>query len=117
MRYELFPAQELQPGDIRAVDVGGASVVVLCTPDGRIRALRNHCSHHGAPLSGGTLQPVVTGDDVGRYEISSDQFMLRCPWHGYEFDVDTGRCLADPRNARVKAYDVTIIDGTVCIER
>lgn len=117
MRYSLFPADELQPGELRAASLNGISVVVIKTPSGALRALRNVCSHHGAPLSDGRLQPVVIGDDVGRYEISDDRMMVRCPWHGYEFDVDSGRCLADPEHARVKAYPVTIEEGMVCVDR
>lgn len=31
--------------------------------------------------------------------------VLTCPWHGWEFDVCTGRALANPQ-ARVRAYPV-----------
>ena len=32
--------------------------------------------------------------------------MLRCPWHQYEYDLETGRCLADPERLRVRTYRV-----------
>jgi nitrite reductase (NADH) small subunit len=117
MKDVLFKADELEPGQLRVVTLGGRSIVVIRTPDGEFRALRNVCSHHGAPLSSGSLQPVVVGDDVGRYELSDSRYMLRCPWHGYEFDVETGRCLADPDRERVKAYQVTVEEDMVVVHR
>ena len=117
MRYELFPEDELRPGDGRAVRVGGVTIAVMRTPAGDYRALRDSCSHHGAPLSHGRLQPVTVGDDVGCYDLSTRQFVLRCPWHGYEFDTESGQCLADPLHERVRAYPVTVTGGLVFLDR
>jgi nitrite reductase/ring-hydroxylating ferredoxin subunit len=33
--------------------------------------------------------------------------ILRCAWHGWEFDIETGQALADPR-VRARTYRVTI---------
>jgi nitrite reductase/ring-hydroxylating ferredoxin subunit len=101
---------------MRAADAGGVSVVVVRKPDGSFRALRNRCSHHGAPLSKGLFEARVDGDVAGVKDLS-DVLIVRCPWHGYEFDVETGRCPADPQRERVKVYEVTVEDGKVCIER
>jgi nitrite reductase (NADH) small subunit len=116
MRHELFPLDELPAGEMRSVMVGQVAIVVIHGTDGRLRALRDTCSHHGARLSRGLLQPLVVGDDVGDRQLSS-KLVVRCPWHGFEFDVDTGRCPADPDRARVRAYAVTVEDGTVVLER
>jgi nitrite reductase/ring-hydroxylating ferredoxin subunit len=35
--------------------------------------------------------------------------LLRCPWHKWDFEIATGRCLVHPR-LRVRRYRVTI-DG------
>jgi nitrite reductase/ring-hydroxylating ferredoxin subunit len=32
--------------------------------------------------------------------------VLRCPWHHYEFELASGRCLADPTRLRVARYEV-----------
>jgi 3-phenylpropionate/trans-cinnamate dioxygenase ferredoxin subunit len=37
-----------------------------------------------------------------------DGEILRCPWHGWEFDIKTGRSIFNPHRMRVKAYDVTV---------
>jgi nitrite reductase (NADH) small subunit len=116
VKYELLAADELEPGEMRAVDAGSVSVLVIRKPDGSFRALRNRCAHHGAPLSKGLLETMVAGDEVG-YKDLSDQLVVRCPWHGYEFNVDTGVCPAEPERVRVRAYDVQIEDGKLVIER
>lgn len=81
--------------------------------DGRLHALRNRCPHHGGPLCLGTVRERETGLP-GRYEPSG-QTVLRCPWHGWEFDLESGRCLDDPA-MRVAVYGVRVEDGRVLVE-
>lgn len=44
----------------------------------------------------------------GEYIWARDGEILRCPWHGWEFDITTGRSIFNPHRTRVKAYDVTV---------
>jgi nitrite reductase/ring-hydroxylating ferredoxin subunit len=113
--HTLFPLSELPPGTTRAAVVGGVEVVVLQTPAGQLAALRNRCPHRGARLSHGKISPRLTGDSVGRYALT-EEYVLRCPWHGFEIDIASGRCIADPE-ARVRAYAVTVEDGMVVVRR
>jgi len=116
MKHKLLPLDELKPGTIRAVTVNGIALVLIHTSDGRIHAMRDICPHAGARLSRGLLlQPVLESED-GRYTLS-DQFVLRCPWHCYEYDLDTGRSLAEPQRVRVRVYDVMVEDGMIFVER
>lgn len=115
-KHPLFPQVELGPGDVRRVTLDGVAVVVVRTAAGELRALRDICPHQGARLSNGKLEAAVDGPAVGHYSLSEDRTILRCPWHGYEFDVETGRCLADA-SSRVRAYPVTVEGGIVVVER
>ena len=116
MKYKLFPALELQLGEVRTAMLGDVSVAVIKTVDGRLYALRDKCSHMGAPLSLGFVETAIVGEDVGDYKMSAKD-IIRCPWHGYEYDAATGRCLADPDHVRVRAYSVSVEDGYVVVER
>jgi nitrite reductase/ring-hydroxylating ferredoxin subunit len=116
MKHALFPLAELEPGQMRPAVVDGTEVVVVRDLDGTVYAMRDHCAHSGAPLSKGRLLEKVVGDDVDQYELTNE-LILRCPWHGFEFELATGRCVADPRRTRVRSYPVTIEDGTVCLEK
>lgn len=105
------------PGSIERFEVGGRSIVLVRAGDGSFHALRNMCSHQGAPLDAGRLIDEVRATGTpGGFEVRACQAVLRCPWHGYEFALDTGRCLADPEHNRVRVYPVTVEDGTVCVD-
>jgi 3-phenylpropionate/trans-cinnamate dioxygenase ferredoxin subunit len=41
--------------------------------------------------------------------------VIRCPWHGWEFDLDTGRSLLEPDRIGVKVYRVTVDEDTVVV--
>ena len=115
MRHALFGIAELPPGTMRAATVGSVSVVVVRSPDGEVHALRNVCSHMGAKLSDGIVHFASDADPEGGYRLS-DTFVISCPWHGFEFSVEDGRCLADARH-RARAYAVTVQDDVVVLER
>jgi 3-phenylpropionate/trans-cinnamate dioxygenase ferredoxin subunit len=115
-KHAVLPLSELEPGQMKSVIVDGIDVVVARDLDGSVYALRNRCAHASARLSNGFLLEKVVGDDVDQYELT-DELVIRCPWHGYEFALPTGRCLADPNRTRIRVYPVTIEDGTICIEK
>lgn len=58
----------------------GTHLAVFRAADGRARAVAEHCPHRGARLSMGTVQ----GGSI------------QCPYHGWCWDGDTGRCTAIP---------------------
>jgi 3-phenylpropionate/trans-cinnamate dioxygenase ferredoxin subunit len=116
MKHALFPLADLEPGQMKAAVVDGDGVVVARDRDGTVYAMRDRCPHSGAPLSRGRLLEKVVADDVDEYELT-DELILRCPWHGFEFELSSGRCLADPRRTRARPYRVTIEDGTIWVER
>lgn len=109
-RVELFPAEEIGPGQIRRIELNGVGIAIVRAPSGEFHALRDVCPHAGARLSLGKVEHVVEAEAVGDYRLTQD-FAVRCPWHGYEFAVETGRCLADPRRTRVRSYDLEVIEG------
>ena len=41
---------------------------------------------------------------------------LSCPWHGWEYDVRTGRSLCEPEKVRVRTYPARVEDGRVLVE-
>jgi nitrite reductase/ring-hydroxylating ferredoxin subunit len=46
------------------------------------------------------------------HEYGRDGEIVRCAWHGWEFDIATGRALVDP-HVRARTYPVTVADGNV----
>ncbi len=45
---------------------------------------------------------------------AGNRLSLRCPWHGWEFDLRTGAFVGNPR-CTLDAYRVEIVDGAVCV--
>ncbi len=113
MAYVVARASELPPGSRRIVEVAGRSIGVF-NVDGKYHALRNACPHHGAPLCLGPVHGTAVASAPGTYEWVRDGEILRCPWHGWEFEIATGRALADPR-VRARTYPVSVEDGQVVV--
>lgn len=104
VREARIPASEApSEGSVRVVDVGGHRVGVYRVA-GELYALADRCPHRGAPLCTGVVAtPIETdGDDL---VLGPSGSIVRCPWHKWEFDIATGRCLSDPV-LRARRYSV-----------
>ena len=91
--------------------IGGREIGVLRV-NGELRGVRNRCPHHGGPLCLGTVRARVEGEP-GAYALAGTH-VLRCPWHGWEFDPESGRCLDDD-SMRVAVYPAKVEDGRVLV--
>jgi nitrite reductase/ring-hydroxylating ferredoxin subunit len=49
------------------------------------------------------------------YEYGRDDEIVRCPWHGYEFEIASGRAIVDGSRMRVKTYDVALEGNDVVV--
>lgn len=70
---------EIPVGSIKEVLVGGKPVA-LANVAGKFYAMDNACLHRGGPLGQGQLEGNV----------------VTCPWHGWQFDVTTGKAVMNP---------------------
>ena len=106
-RVVVCAADELPPGTRRIVTVGARSIGVF-NVGGRYYALRNVCPHQGAPLCRGPLTGTTLPGPPGSYRYAREGEILRCPWHGWEFDVTNGRSVFNPHAVRVRKYPVAV---------
>ena len=106
-RHVICPAEELPPGERKIVNVGEQSIGIF-NVRGSSYALKNRCPHQGGPLCLGSLKGTTLPSAPGEYRWGREGEILRCPWHGWEFDVTNGRSLWHPQRCRVRAYDVTV---------
>jgi nitrite reductase/ring-hydroxylating ferredoxin subunit len=81
------------------VERNGVVLAVFNAGDGRFYACGAVCPHEDGPLSEGWLE----GDAVV------------CPWHGFDFDLTTGRCRVDA-DLSVPVYRVRVRAGVVEVE-
>jgi nitrite reductase/ring-hydroxylating ferredoxin subunit len=106
-RHVIGHVSELPPGERRVVAVDGRSIGVF-NVDGQYYALRNQCPHQGAPLCLGAIKGMALPSLPGEYRWGREGEILRCPWHGWEFDITNGRSICNPHRMRVRTYEVTI---------
>jgi nitrite reductase/ring-hydroxylating ferredoxin subunit len=106
-QYIVATVEEIPPGGRKIVEVAGRSIGVF-NLEGVFFALRNRCPHQGGPLCSGTLSGLITASGPGAYHYSRAGEIVRCPWHGWEFDIRTGQSRCDPTHVRVRRYAVTI---------
>jgi 3-phenylpropionate/trans-cinnamate dioxygenase ferredoxin subunit len=104
-------ADEIGPGELKLVTVGGRSIGVF-NVGGEYYALRNRCPHQGGPLCDGfqfaSLRARAPGEP---YTRGRDGEIIRCPWHGWEFEIRTGRSWFDPERTRVRSYRARVLAG------
>ncbi len=98
---------EIPPGSRKIVEVEGRSIGVFNVA-GEFLAIRNRCPHQGAPLCLGEQFGILESDTPGRYVLRGRDEMVRCPWHGWEFNLRTGQSWFDPERTRVRRYDVRL---------
>jgi 3-phenylpropionate/trans-cinnamate dioxygenase ferredoxin subunit len=67
--------------------------------------------HQGGPLCDGKLSGLFQADRPGEYQYSRPGEILRCPWHGWEFDIRNGQSWFDPAKTRVRKYEVSVEPG------
>jgi nitrite reductase/ring-hydroxylating ferredoxin subunit len=109
-KYVVGTVDEIPPGSRKIVEVGGRSVGVF-NVRGEYFALLNRCPHQGGPLCLGRAHGLLRSGGVGEYDYSRPGEMLRCPWHGWEYDMRTGQSWFDPRGVLVRTYDVSVAAG------
>lgn len=90
--------EEIPPGTGREFTLG-ERVVAVFHGEGGFYALDGICRHAGGPLGQGQLSGSV----------------VTCPWHGWQFDVRTGRhCLTE--RIQQDVFPVQVKDGAVFID-
>jgi len=108
---------EFADGGYRVLRVDAFEFGVFRQGD-RLVAYENFCPHDGGPVCQGKVIPRVeeelAPDQTSRGLKFSAQQNIVCPWHGWEFDVATGRHRGDPKY-RLRPIDVKVRDNRVYV--
>lgn len=113
VEHEVGVVEDFPPGCHVVVRVRGRQIGVF-NIRGQLHALPNLCPHQTGPLCEtkrmtGTL--MASAETDWRPEWVYDGEIVTCPWHGLEYHVPTGRCLAWPEIS-IRTYEV-VVDGEV----
>lgn len=106
---------DLKPGEKKLLSVDHKSIVLVRTPDSNYHAVSNICPHEGAKMCDGLVGGTFMSENTGNYDYVKDGEVIRCPWHGYEFDVTSGCSLFEPDKYKIKKYDVSLEEDLVVI--
>ncbi|MCE3551400.1 Rieske (2Fe-2S) protein [Pseudonocardia sp. RS11V-5] len=113
-RHVVARTDELADGERKIVEIEGRSIGLFRVGDAWY-AVRNTCPHQSGPLCRGYLTGLLESDGPGEFRYSRRGEMLRCPWHGWEFDLRTGQSWVDPTRLRVRHYETTVEPGSALL--
>jgi len=89
---------EVPPGTIREFQLDGKTVA-LANVGGKLFVINNTCLHRGGPLGGGDLKGQI----------------VTCPWHGWQYDVTTGKLATNP-GVGVETYPVEVRGDDIFVD-
>ncbi len=97
--YVVGRVEDIAEGKGMAVKAGQRIIAVFRIKD-EFYAVHNTCPHKGCALCNSEVVP--------------DKLMIRCPWHLWNWRLDTGELEPDPRQ-KLKCYDIKVVDGEVVL--
>ena len=112
-RAAVLRAELLPEGGRACVEAFGTTIA-LFNVGGRLYAVNNSCPHHGGPLCHGTVSGTRLPSRPQEHRWGLEGRVLTCPWHGWQFDLASGRTLFDP-NVAVPTYDVAVEDTEIVL--
>lgn len=112
--HVICPAAEIPPGARKLVSIEGRSIGVF-NVNGEYFALRNACIHNQGPVCLGRVGGTYLPSEPDEYRPGLEGQVLRCPWHGREYNITTGADLINS-SLKLRTYAVTIEDGNVVVK-
>jgi nitrite reductase/ring-hydroxylating ferredoxin subunit len=109
----VAPVDDLPPGERVIVDIDGQSIGVF-NVNGEFVAVLNVCPHELGPLCLGRVDGTTLPSAPGEYRWGRQGEILACPWHGWEFDLLTGKPLFGSV-PNLRRFPVTVSDGQVFV--
>jgi len=114
-RITIGSADEFPAGQMKLISANGREIGVIRLRSGELRAIMNRCPHKGAPICRGIVGGVWDSTGPGELMLDTNRSTLVCPWHGFEFDLETGKEVCWRRPASLRMYRVEEIDSEVVL--
>ncbi|MEC0203756.1 Rieske (2Fe-2S) protein [Paenibacillus lautus] len=109
--HYVLAEEDVPEGGHAVVNIEGREIGIYRI-NGEFHAILNYCPHQGAPICAGLVSGTTLPSEVYDYEYGRAGEIVRCPWHGWEFDLQTGKSLFSDR-IRVKKYKVEVQEGKI----
>ena len=108
-KYVIGKVEQIPPGNRKLVEIRGRQIAIF-NLNGDFFGILDRCPHQGASLCKGQIVGLVESEEPGEYKFSRQNEIIRCPWHGWEFDIRTGRSRCEPSKIRATQHPVTVND-------
>ena len=95
-KYVIGKVEQIPPGNRKLVEIRGRQIAIF-NLNGDFFGILDRCPHQGASLCKGQIVGLVESEEPGEYKFSRQNEIIRCPWHGWEFDIRTGRSRCEPK--------------------
>jgi nitrite reductase (NADH) small subunit len=99
-------------GELVTIEFDGRTIGIIRTQGG-LRAIGNRCPHQGGPICRGLVTGTMAPSAPNEYVYEQDGEVVRCPWHGYEFELASGRSVGGVIRGRVQVFTVEARAGRV----
>lgn len=113
-KYEAAEIGEIAVGDCKILNIKGKSIGIYYNGE-EYHAIRNVCPHQQVELCKGTFTGTNIPSKPHEYIYGKEGEVLVCPWHAWEFDIHTGKSLAEPNKYKVKVYNVSVENNKVMV--
>ncbi len=116
--HVVASADEIENGEQVVTELAGREIAVFRI-DGEYYAHLNWCLHQSGPCCEGR----ITGTTEATYDREAleqtltycrEGEVLNCPWHGWEYDIETGECLSR-QGLSLPSYPVRVEDGAIIV--
>ena len=95
-KMQVSTSSGLKTNQMKLIHVNNKRIVIARTEKGCV-AFDDRCTHKGASLSGGVMMCST----------------VHCPWHGSQFDVNTGAIKCGPAKEKIETYSVSESNGKI----
>jgi len=114
-KHVVATVAEIPPGGRKLVSVRGRPIAIF-NLQGSFHGLLNRCPHQGGPMCEGIITGLVEATIPGEYRYTHRGEIIRCPWHGWEFDIRTGQSWCDPQKVNLRLYPIEVAPGQTVVK-
>lgn len=110
-RHSVCKLSDIEEGKVFPATAGKARIVLSRNAEGAVSAFTARCPHQGACLEFGHITDMVEGDVLNDITVNKSHAVLRCPWHGFEFSLQTGQAVVangNGKHLRLRRFEVEI---------
>lgn len=112
--HKVADVDEIEDDDLPIlVDLDGREVGVFRIED-EYFAVANYCPHANGPLCEGDVTGTIGAASDGTWQLEKEDELISCPWHGWDFDIRTGKNVRTDR-FRTPTYEVEVKDGELFV--